>query len=78
MKAGQVYKYFCRQDDSLYYVVVMDYGTLRPLMLGNLEMNCTKECGLKSRDAEEKNGFYQGDVLVAGTLNEFMRKKFTQ
>ncbi|MFM6929359.1 MAG: hypothetical protein ACKOX6_12905 [Bdellovibrio sp.] len=72
MKKGQVYK-----SREIYYVLVNDYGHVRPLVLNGrspLEMNTDFKLCPRVDDAKKMgNGFYHGDELVAETLEEFFK-----
>ena len=77
MKQGYVYK-----SERVIYLVVADYGTLRPLIIdksdhSKYEMNCVKEFGIAKHDVTPTtDGFYQGDVLIAKSLEEYVRNEW--
>lgn len=75
MTRGNVFKTSGKYSHT--YVVVNDYGTLRPLNLDSdcsLDLNSVQSLGLSWADAKIKNGFYEGDVLIADTLDEFIKE----
>ena len=74
MKIGEVYE----RPSGVIYIVVMDYGTLRPLRLhdptdaGNrfvLRMNRAFHI---CKDDDISKPFYSGDKLIANSMEEYL------
>lgn len=68
MKAGQVF----RTAKGDVYVVVGDYGKLRPLYLDGLEMNAAHAACPHHSTASELGSFYKGDTLLTSSLSDYM------
>ena len=80
MKPGNVYQ----MKHGGIYVVVADYGRLRPLVIGDTtpdmmyQMNATvggMSCSFEEGRIMGKSGFYHDDKLVAEDLEGFMLRE---
>lgn len=80
MKPGNVY----RMKYGGAYLVVADYGRLRPLVITSetpgmqYQMNASVDgmsCSFEEGRILGKSGFYHDDVLVADTLDAFIMRE---
>lgn len=77
LQAGQIFKMKARSR-GVYYLVVDDYGTLRPLILseyGELKKRPflnAKVAVMAGRKGASKP-FYEGDEYITDSIEEFLR-----
>lgn len=74
MKVGEIYR---KEGGNYYYIVIDDYGILRPLILTGdysyrFYLNSKQEFGIRVNEAENKVGFYKGDVLITDDPSLFV------